>query len=61
MPEADKLAVSRNEAARRMGDVSVRTIIRLEKAGKIRTVRCGKRVVIPLTELQRLLEPHSSR
>lgn len=49
-----KDAYSKVEAAERLG-IGYMTIHRLTQDGTIRTVRAGRRVIIPRTELERFL------
>jgi excisionase family DNA binding protein len=48
--------LSRKEAAKRLG-ISVASARRLEARGELRTVRIGGRVVVPSSEIARLLTP----
>ncbi len=52
----ERLAHSRTEAAVLIG-VSLFTIEKLINAGELRCKRVGRRVLIPRTELERLLAP----
>ena len=52
--EKDRLAFSRDEVARRLG-VSRDSVIRAIAKGKIKIVRFGRRVLIPASELERIL------
>lgn len=49
----------RDDAASRLG-ISVRSLIRLEESGKIRTIRIGHRVIVPASEIARLLAEGTS-
>lgn len=51
----DRLAVSRREAADRLS-VSVDTLAREIAKGNLRAVRFGRRLLIPVRELARLME-----
>jgi excisionase family DNA binding protein len=53
--QEDRLAFSRDEVAQRLG-VSRDSVIRAIAKGKIKIIRLGRRVLIPKTELERLLE-----
>jgi excisionase family DNA binding protein len=48
--------LSRTEAAKRLG-ISLSSVRRLEERGELRTVRIGGRVVVPSSEVARLLTP----
>jgi excisionase family DNA binding protein len=50
------LALSRRQAARRLGVSRGRTLDLLIQEGVIRTVRIGSRIKIPLAEIERLLQ-----
>jgi excisionase family DNA binding protein len=52
----EKLGVSLDEAAK-LTSVSVFTLKRQIKCGNLKVARIGRRLVIPLLELQRLLKP----
>jgi excisionase family DNA binding protein len=52
---ADDEAYSRGEAQKRLGDISKQTLLELERQGRIRAVRLGRRVVYPRSEIVRLL------
>jgi excisionase family DNA binding protein len=52
---AEKLALSKREYAQQSG-VSLDSVNRQIKRGKIRVINFGRRVLIPATELNRLLE-----
>jgi excisionase family DNA binding protein len=54
VPGSDRLAYSRDEMAQVLG-VSRESVVRAIAKGKIKIVRFGRRVLIPATELQRLL------
>ena len=56
MDTRESSGLSREEAARRLG-VSVTTVRRLEARGQLRVVRLGGRVVVPSSEVARLLTP----
>ena len=56
MDTRESSGLSREEAARRLG-VSVTTVRRLEARGQLRVVRLGGRVVVPSSEIARLLTP----
>jgi excisionase family DNA binding protein len=53
-----RLALSIAEVAERTG-VSGYTLRRMTKAGTLRVVRFGRRILIPTTELENLLRPTS--
>lgn len=53
--EETKLCFSRDEVAQRLG-VSRDSVIRAIQKGKLRAVKFGRRVLIPHTELDRLLK-----
>ncbi len=52
--EENKSCLSRDELARRLG-VSRDSVIRAIKKGELKVVRFGRRVLIPQSELDRLL------
>lgn len=58
-PEAastsEALAYSIPEAARHLGNISRAHIFKLIAAGKLRTVKLGRRTLIPRSEIIRLL------
>jgi len=56
MDARESVGLSREEAAKRLG-VSVTTVRRLEARGELRVVRLGGRVVVPSSEVARLLTP----
>jgi excisionase family DNA binding protein len=56
MDARESSGLSREEAARRLG-VSVTTVRRLEARGQLRVVRLGGRVVVPSSEVARVLTP----
>lgn len=49
-------ALTLDEAAAQLS-VSPRTLARMAKENQLRTVTLGRRVLVPVTELERLLEP----
>ena len=49
-------ALTLTQAAQRLS-ISPRTLARMAKAGEVRTVTLGRRVLVPTSELARLLEP----
>jgi excisionase family DNA binding protein len=49
-------ALTLAQAAQRLS-VSARTLGRMAKAGEVRTVTLGRRVLVPTSEIVRLLEP----
>lgn len=51
----DRAAYGQSEASRLLGGVTRQHLANMEKAGKLRTVRLGRRVLIPATEIARLL------
>ncbi len=53
--QENRLAFSRDEVARQLG-VSRDSVIRAIAKQKIKVIRFGRRVFIPKTELERLLE-----
>lgn len=53
--QEDRLAFSRDELARKLG-VSRDSVIRAIAKGTIKVVRFGRRVLIPKSEVDRLLE-----
>jgi excisionase family DNA binding protein len=53
--DEDDEAFSRREAMRRLGNVSKQTMLELERQGRLRAVRIGRRVVYPRSEIVRLL------
>jgi len=53
--EENKACISRDEMARRLG-VSRDSVIRAIKKGELKIVRFGRRVLIPRSELDRLLK-----
>lgn len=55
---ASRDAYGLSEAAARLG-VHVRTVRRLAECGSIRTIRIARRVLIPTTELERILREGS--
>lgn len=44
------------ETARLVGGVSDRTIRRMIVDGRLRAVRIGRRVIVPMSEIERVLE-----
>jgi len=58
-PIPDRLAFSVSHAASQI-DVSKRTFWEMIRQKKIRTVRCGRRVLVPRTELERFLRTAGS-
>jgi excisionase family DNA binding protein len=56
MNEKQRDAFSTKEFADRLG-IGYQSALRLQKAGTVRVVRLGRRVLIPRTELERLLAP----
>ncbi|MDA8310251.1 MAG: excisionase family DNA-binding protein [Actinomycetota bacterium] len=55
-PHRRPLAVSRSEAARRLG-VGIGTLDRLIRDGRLFVVRAGDRVLVPVAALDALLDP----
>ncbi len=53
-PKPTPLAVSLDDAAKMMS-VSIYTVRRLVKAGKLRSAKVGRRVVITIREMERFL------
>jgi excisionase family DNA binding protein len=53
--EENKACLSRDELARRLG-VSRDSVIRAIQKGELKVVRFGRRVLIPRSELDRLLK-----
>jgi excisionase family DNA binding protein len=53
-PVIQVLAVSKPEAGRALG-VCGRTIGEMIRRGEIRAIKCGRRTVIPVSELHRLV------
>lgn len=53
--EENRSCISRDEMARRLG-VSRDSIIRAIKRGELKSVRFGRRVLIPRSEIDRLLK-----
>lgn len=53
--QEDRLTFSRDELAQKLG-VSRDSVIRAIAKGKIKTIRFGRRVLIPKSEVDRLLE-----
>ena len=51
-----KLALSKREYAQRLG-VSLDSVNRQIKKGKVRVINFGRRILIPVSELNRLLDP----
>jgi excisionase family DNA binding protein len=51
----DDEGYSRDEARKRLGSISKQTLLELERQGRIRAVRLGRRVVYPRSEIVRLL------
>lgn len=49
-------AASVPEAARMLGGISTRSVFRMLGDGRLRGVRLGRRVVVPLSEIERVLE-----
>jgi excisionase family DNA binding protein len=60
MNEHETVGLSEKEAARRLG-VSLSTVRRLRARGELRSVRIGERVVVPSSEVARLLAPAPAR
>jgi len=52
----EKIGVSLDEAAK-LTSVSAFTLRRQIKAGKLKVARVGRRLVIPVSELEKLLKP----
>jgi excisionase family DNA binding protein len=52
---SERIAYSDKEAAHALG-VSVRSVVYLRRSGKLGFSRIGRRILIPATELQRLLK-----
>ena len=52
----EKLGVSLDEAAK-MTSVSAFTLRRQIKRGNLKVVRVGRRLVIPISELEKLMRP----
>jgi excisionase family DNA binding protein len=44
------------ETARLLGGVSTKTVSRMIREGRLRAVRVHKRVIVPLSEIERLME-----
>ena len=53
--------VDRVEAARLLGGISVRTVIRLEAAGRLHAIRILRRVCYRVDEIERLIARQSRR
>ena len=53
-----KLAVGLEEA-QQLTDISHYTLRRMVRSGTLRAARVGRRIVIPITELERLIKPGS--
>jgi excisionase family DNA binding protein len=53
--EENRVSLSRDEVAQRLG-VSRDSVIRAIKRGEIKAVRFGRRVLIPRSELDRVLK-----
>jgi hypothetical protein len=54
-PEPDALIVDRKEAARRLGGISTRTVMRLEERGELDPVVIGDRRYITVESIERRL------
>lgn len=54
MTEQNKVALSKKQCAERLS-VSVDTVNRVIKKGKIRVLYFGRRVLIPASELERIV------
>lgn len=51
----DRAAYSQSDAARMLGGVTRQHLSNMEKAGELQVVRLGRRVLVPATEIARLL------
>jgi excisionase family DNA binding protein len=54
MEEKERVCFSRDEVARRLG-VSRDSVVRAIAKGKIKVVRFGRRILVPASELERLI------
>lgn len=53
--EFDRAAYDQREAGKLLGGVTRQHIAAMERSGELRVVRLGRRVLIPATEIARLL------
>jgi excisionase family DNA binding protein len=60
MQETQREAFSTQEFADRLG-IGYQSALRLQRNGTIRTVRAGRRVLVPRSELERFLSVNDQR